>query len=134
VGLKGIVVVCGLAGLFAAVPAARDGSRIERGRYLVERVSMCGECHTPRNNRGELDRNRWLKGAPIPVKSPFKGRSWAFQAPPIGGLHGWKPAEVARILEKGARSSGRRSRPPMPGFRMSREDAQAVAAYLQSLR
>jgi mono/diheme cytochrome c family protein len=36
---------------------------IERGRYLVEDVAMCGECHTPRNDRGELEQNAWLQGA-----------------------------------------------------------------------
>jgi mono/diheme cytochrome c family protein len=39
---------------------------IERGRYLVEGLAHCGECHTPRNVLGGLDRNAWLAGAPNP--------------------------------------------------------------------
>ena len=41
------------------------GSEIDRGRYLVEEVAKCGECHTPWNARGELHRHAWLAGAPI---------------------------------------------------------------------
>jgi mono/diheme cytochrome c family protein len=37
-----------------------------RGRYIVESMSHCGECHTPRNALGGLDTSKWLAGAPNP--------------------------------------------------------------------
>lgn len=37
-----------------------------RGRYIAEALAHCGECHTPRNALGGLDRSRWLSGAPNP--------------------------------------------------------------------
>ncbi|MGB7242307.1 MAG: cytochrome c [Sulfitobacter sp.] len=37
-----------------------------RGRYLVEALSHCGECHTARNAVGGLQRSQWLAGAPHP--------------------------------------------------------------------
>lgn len=37
-----------------------------RGRYIAEALAHCGECHTPRNALGGLDRSRWLAGAPNP--------------------------------------------------------------------
>jgi mono/diheme cytochrome c family protein len=37
-----------------------------RGRYLVEALGHCGECHTPRNALGAMERGRWLAGAPTP--------------------------------------------------------------------
>ena len=37
-----------------------------RGRYLVEALGHCGECHTPRNALGAMDRTRWLAGGPTP--------------------------------------------------------------------
>src|SRR5262249_26548550 len=58
----------------------------ERGRYLVEQVAMCGECHTPRRHDGTLDRDLWLDGAPVPVQPPPFGAAWAIQAPRIAGL------------------------------------------------
>lgn len=36
------------------------------GRYLVEALAHCGECHTPRDRLGGLDRTRWMAGAPNP--------------------------------------------------------------------
>ena len=38
-----------------------------RGRYLVEGLGHCGECHTPRNALGAMERGRWLAGGPVPV-------------------------------------------------------------------
>ncbi len=37
-----------------------------RGRHLVEALAHCGECHTPRNALGGLQRARWLAGAALP--------------------------------------------------------------------
>jgi mono/diheme cytochrome c family protein len=37
-----------------------------RGRYLVEALAHCAECHTPRTPLGGLDRAAWLSGAPNP--------------------------------------------------------------------
>jgi len=39
---------------------------IERGRYLVEALGHCAECHTPRNVLGGLKTAAWLSGAPNP--------------------------------------------------------------------
>lgn len=39
---------------------------LERGRYIVEALAHCTECHTPRNALGGLDRSRWLAGAVNP--------------------------------------------------------------------
>ncbi|MFD2739331.1 c-type cytochrome [Sulfitobacter aestuarii] len=46
------------------VVAASGNAQLVRGRYLVEALAHCGECHTPRNALGGLDRSRWLAGAP----------------------------------------------------------------------
>lgn len=39
---------------------------VERGRYIAEALAHCGECHTPRNGLGGLDKSRWLAGAVTP--------------------------------------------------------------------
>lgn len=38
----------------------------KRGRYLVEALAHCGECHTPRDRWGGTDTRRWMAGAPNP--------------------------------------------------------------------
>lgn len=42
------------------------GDVLARGRYLVEALGHCAECHTARNAMGGLDRSAWLAGAPNP--------------------------------------------------------------------
>ncbi|MEP2201712.1 MAG: cytochrome c [Tateyamaria sp.] len=45
---------------------AADTETLARGRYMVEALGHCTECHTPRNAVGGLDRSRWMAGAPNP--------------------------------------------------------------------
>ncbi len=101
-----------------------------RGRYLVERVMMCGECHTPIAN-GQPDRTRWLEGGPLPFPV---AAGFAKVAPPIAGLpSGWTRQQFIRFIETGVDPNGDSAKPPMPAYRLNADDAQAVAAYLISL-
>ncbi|HEV2380951.1 MAG TPA: c-type cytochrome [Chthonomonadales bacterium] len=133
----GIVIIgaLGVAAWAAQKPAgsAAGGSQVEHGRYLVESVAMCGECHTPRDSGGQIDNSRRLEGAPMwftPVVAP---PDWAYRAPALAGLPSFTDADISMILEKGLQPTGRAIRPPMHVFHMSHEDAMAIAAYLRSL-
>ena len=68
---------------------AVSAEQIQRGKYLVEHVAMCIQCHTPRTAQGALDHTRLFQGAPIPIPTPFPMQPWAFAAPKIAGLPGW---------------------------------------------
>ena len=110
-----------------------DG-RIEQGRYIVHDLAMCIYCHTPKDESGELVRSRLLQGGSIPVDRPYRNQRWALRAPSLAGLPGgWTEKTLTEFLMTGKTPAGHTVRPPMPPFRMKREDAQAVAAYLQSL-
>lgn len=112
---------------WAATPA-------ERGEYIVRNLGMCGDCHTPRNAKGELVQSAWLQGAPIDLR-PVHPMPFALHAPSIAGLPaGYTPAQLARFLETGQKPDGSAPRPPMPPYRMSPEDAAAVVTYLGTLR
>jgi RNA polymerase sigma factor (sigma-70 family) len=105
---------------------------IKRGDYLVNQVARCGNCHTPRNAKGELDLSRHLQGADIwftPKPKP-RGR-WADEAPNItarGRAGKWTEDRLIKFL-----SAGEKPKPPMPAYQLSMEDARAVTAYLRSL-
>jgi len=116
-------------------PAATssDKAEIERGRYLVENVAMCGECHTPRNARGELNRNAWLQGASIWIMPVQRIPNWAQSAPALAGFPSFTEEEGERILERGIGPEGETLRPPMHIYHMKHEDAVAIIAYLKSL-
>jgi hypothetical protein len=113
--------------------APASESEIERGRYLVEEVAKCPECHTPRNARGELDRNAWLQGAPIWIMPVRPIPNWAERAPALVGFGSYTEAQGERVLEKGTGPEGETLRPPMHIYHMKHEDAKAIIAYLSSL-
>jgi mono/diheme cytochrome c family protein len=115
--------------------AAASDNAVQQGEYLVKHVAMCVQCHTPRDQRGELDQTQLLQGAPVPMGSPFASQAWAFKAPKLAGLPGGYSADdLVRLLQTGRTPRGNFPQPPMPPFRMTQEDAAAVAAYLLSLR
>jgi mono/diheme cytochrome c family protein len=114
-------------------PAAADQGSVERGRYLVENVAMCEECHTPRDAGGNLDESRRLQGAPIWITPVRHTTNWAMNAPGLAGFEGFTDEQGARILEQGVGPNGLPIQPPMHIYHMSHADAQAVIAYLRSL-
>jgi mono/diheme cytochrome c family protein len=121
-----------LAGDAGAPPAGP--ALIARGQYLVEGIGMCGDCHSPRNSKGEFDRSQWLQGELIGFK-PDHPMPFAAIAPPIAGLPGYATdAAAERFLETGTNAAGRLAMAPMPQFRFNHEDAVAVVAYLRSLK
>jgi mono/diheme cytochrome c family protein len=106
---------------------------IERGRYLVEEVAKCGECHTPRNERGELRTDAWLQGATIWIQPVAPIRNWADRTPALAGFPSFTEEQGERVLEKGTGPEGEELRPPMHIYHMKHEDAKAIIAYLRSL-
>ncbi len=102
-----------------------------RGRYLVEALAHCGECHTPRNALGALDRSAWLSGAPNPSG---KGR-----IPDItpAGLE-WSEADLVYYFESGLTpdydSVGGSMAPVVSNLaQLPESDRAAIAAYLKAL-
>ncbi len=112
-----------------ALPA--ETAEIERGRYLVEALGHCAECHTPRDTLGGLDRARWMAGAPNPSG---KGR--------IPGLTPaqlrWSPQDVVYYLETGFTpdfntAGGGMASVVLNQQRLPAEDRAAIAAYITAL-
>ncbi|HXX43637.1 MAG TPA: c-type cytochrome [Candidatus Acidoferrales bacterium] len=118
-----------------AVPqkAAAEPGAIERGKYLVENVAMCEECHTPRDANGNIDESRRLQGAAIWIVPVHPMTNWANRAPALAGFEGFTEQQGEDILEKGVGPNGLPIQPPMHIYHMSHADAQAVIAYLRSL-
>ena len=106
---------------------------IDRGRYLVEEVAKCPECHTPRNDRGELRQDAWLGGATIWIRPVAPIQNWADHVPALAGWPSFTEEQGERILEKGTGPEGEELRPPMHIYHMKHEDAKAIIAYLKSL-
>jgi mono/diheme cytochrome c family protein len=102
------------------------------GRYLVEHVAMCVECHSGRDSNGHILSAEMYLGGNIPPAPPW-APDWAMRAPRNRGLVGYDDAAALRLLTEGAIGrDGRQLRPPMPRFRMTPQDAADVVAYLRS--
>ena len=54
-----------LFGRYSVPPAKAPESGVERGRYLVDHISLCGDCHTLRNRIGVPQRRLYLAGSRI---------------------------------------------------------------------
>lgn len=143
--LPGMVLGVGIALTILAAPAYRsiaiaqdkssggEKGEVERGRYLVEEVAKCAECHTPRNDRGELRADAWLRGGPVWIRPVAHISNWADNAPPLAGFPSFTEEQGETILEKGMGPQGEELRPPMHIYHMNHADAKAIIAYLKSL-
>ena len=109
------------------------GTAVERGRYIVENVAMCELCHTPRTESGEPDKGHWLGGGPTQLRPAYPSPYWTQIEPRIAGRPPGTDADFIKLLTTGISRTGMPPNPPMPPFRMTRADAEAVLAYLKSL-
>ena len=136
-----------LTALLAQTPAAdpkpilpkTTPAQVERGKYLAESVSTCQECHTPRTADGKLDREKWMQGAELGfVPRGEAPKDWHERAPgitPSGRLWArWTPDGISKFMQTGVTPRGGHAGPPMPEYRYSKEDAEAIVAYLSTLK
>ncbi|NIZ11405.1 cytochrome c [Pseudooceanicola sp. HF7] len=105
--------------------------QIERGRYLVEALGHCGECHTPRNAIGGPELSRWLGGAPNPAGD---GRIPNITS---GGLD-WSAADIAEYLSSGLTpdfdvAGGEMADVVTNMSHLPREDLEAIGAYVKAV-
>ena len=140
--MRGAIAVRGLLIALAAGLAARssaeqadasDQTLIERGRYITHDLAMCVQCHSPRDEAGRLLAGEEFHGAPVPAVNTIRGLEWALRAPNIAGLVGFTDEQEMQLLTRGHADGRPAPKPPMPPFRMTREDARAVIAYLRTL-
>lgn len=105
-----------------------------RGAYLVEALLHCGECHTPRNIMGGLDRSRWLTGARLSVDNLAPNLTSG-----AGGLGDWSASDIADSLSLGMSPKGDFFGNEMAEVvrnstsKLTREDRAAIAAYIKAL-
>ncbi len=128
-------------GDFSASPVQAPKSGIQRGRYLVDHIALCGDCHTPRNFIGAPKRSLYMAGASkdigplgeaIPNITPDKET----------GIGDWRPRDIAELLITGLKPDGDNVQGLMDeviqgtphGYKdMTREDALAIGDYLKTI-
>ncbi|QND61396.1 cytochrome c [Mesorhizobium huakuii] len=117
------------------VVALVDGTRdqVVAGRYLVEGPGHCGECHTPRDFAGGIEKNEWLAGAVA-----AEGSGIVPNITSGGGLGNWSEADIANYLETGFTPDFDSVGGAMVDVQrnmaeLTQEDRAAIAAYLKAV-
>ena len=118
----------------AAPNGGKDQAQIKRGEYLVKAIGQCGDCHTPFTPTGGFVMDKWLQGKKLEFAPLIPMPIWAAASPNIAGLEGWDTDKAVQFFMTGLAPNGQPARPPMPQYKMNRADAEAVVAYLQSLK
>jgi mono/diheme cytochrome c family protein len=128
-----LVIVLGLY-LVAASPVVAQPP-IERGKYLVEVLGACGNCHSPKQPGGEVP-GKHLAGG-FEIKEAF-GVAVAPNITPDAetGIGKWTDAEIILAIREGKSRGGRPLGPPMPYdlYRsISDADVRAMVTYLRTV-
>ena len=138
----GLFLLCALIAMGRSQPAATshakqgasDSSAVERGRYIVEDLVQCARCHTPGDVAGEGERSNWLKGGPLQIRATYPIPNFALVTPRLAGGPPGTDADFIKLMTTGIARTGQPPRPPMIQPHMTRSDAEAVLAYLKSLK
>ncbi len=120
-----------------ASPASADETQVARGHYLVI-IAGCSDCHTPGALLGSPDMKRYLGGSDVGFSIPGLGVSVGENLTPDKetGLGSWTTEQIIAAIRTGKAPDGRGLSPVMPYAAFSHltdDDAQAIAAFLQSL-
>jgi cytochrome c553 len=126
------------------VPYAARGSNrsptLEQGRYLVESVTICFECHSERDfsrpgwpipsGRVGSGRILWGEGSPNQIIAPNITPDAAT------GIGGWSDEEMVRAIEDGIGKNGRLLNPEMPSryfHSLGDDEIHSIVLYLRSI-
>ena len=94
----------------AAAPTRVAGD-VARGEYLVNNVALCVQCHSPRDQRGNIIPNERLTGGPLPVRGPSWDQEWAYRAPALAGLPGFTDEQIVIAPDRRPRRGSARAAP-----------------------
>lgn len=120
----------------ATATVAAAETPLERGRYLMQSIVACGNCHTPQGPNGPVA-GMELAGGLRFEEPPFSAVAPNITPDKATGIGNWTDAQIVSALRDGRRPDGSLIGPPMPigAYRnLSDKDAAAIVAYLRSAK
>jgi len=121
---------------FATAALGQDDTPVERGRYLVQSIAGCGNCHTPQGVEGPLVGLTLAGGLVIEEPGQFVAIASNITPDMETGIGAWTDEQIARAIREGIRPDGSVIGPPMPfGLyrQISDSDLAAMVAYLRAV-
>lgn len=124
-----------------AAPPPDAADPAVRGKYLVDHVALCIDCHTPHNPDGSLDMDNYLAGVECFVDIDpgdtnvgcLHSRNLTNDAT---GLLNRTDAQIKEMFTNGLRPNGDALIPVMPYWsyhNMTDDDMNAIVAYLRTV-
>jgi mono/diheme cytochrome c family protein len=117
-------------------PDPSKSAEINRGGYIVQAFSHCGECHTPRNKLGGIDKAMAYAGN---LDGPDGEKVPNITPDPDTGVGKWSDGELFEVLKSGMEPDGDFVGSSMGEVvrnttsKLTDADLKAVIAYLRSL-
>ena len=133
--IRHLLAIVGLTLAVTATAATPEASVLARGKYLMEGVVACGNCHMARGDKGQPLPEKGLSGGMVWDEPSFKAIAANITPDPETGIGKWTDAQLARAIREGVRPDKRLIGPPMPvGFyrHLSDDDLAAIIAYLRA--
>ncbi len=130
---------CGVAAVLwscAAVAAPAAKGDVVRGRYLVQSIAGCGNCHTPQGPRGPVA-GLALAGGQVIEDPGFKAVASNITPDKETGIGAWTDEQIATAIREGRRPDGSLIGPPMPfGLyrHISDRDIASIVAFLRTVK
>jgi mono/diheme cytochrome c family protein len=118
-----------------SMASAHDESFLARGKYLVEGVMACANCHATRDPIHEDQFSKSLAGGRVFDEQPFRAIAPNITPDESTGIGKWTDAQIGKAIRDGIRPDGSVIGPPMPiSFyrNISDSDLAAVIAYLRA--
>ena len=124
-----------LLSLFCWLQTTQAETTVDRGRYIVEVIGACGNCHSPAGPE-EPDQSLHLAGG-----NPIDEPGMVAIPPNITsdketGIGSWTDVQIIKAIREGIRPDGRVLGPPMPFVlyrKISDQDIAAIVAYLRTV-
>ncbi len=130
-------IAIGLAALLVGAGAAQaqSGPLMARGKYLIDTLMTCHNCHTPRGPNG-LIMDKQLSGGLRFNEPPFDVTAANITSDRDTGIGAWSVDDLKKTLTTGVRPNGIPLANVMPtGFYkvLTARDLDAIATYLHSV-
>lgn len=114
--------------------------RIERGKYLANRIFVCMDCHSKRDwnkfSAPFIESTLGQGGEEFSQNTGFPGKYFAPNITPFA-LKDWTDGEILRAISCGVNKSGKALFPIMPYMnygKSDREDLLSIIAYIRTLK
>jgi mono/diheme cytochrome c family protein len=126
------VVISAVALFYSSVAAAE--TQVERGKYLMDAIVGCDDCHTI---PGPPGKGMTFAGGFVFVSPAFHAVSPNITQDRETGIGAWTDEQIIDAIRNGRRPDNTVIGPPMPidmYNRMSDDDVKAIVAYLRTIK